>query len=532
MSVVAARFQKMKINLPVTQQEFVLDDGVTLVSTTDTKGIITHCNQAFVHASGFDYAELLGQPHDIVRHPDVPPEAFRDLWATIGRGRPWTGIVKNRRKNGDHYWVVANVTPVMEGGKPRAYMSVRLKPTRAQIQAAEQAYAILDAQRASGVFKVCLHAGNIRNVGWRDWPGRLHRITLKQRAGLGLLGMLLLTLLPGVVLAGQGVLTVGLAQTAGGLLGLGVFWAWFNRALANPIAQATTLAGELAGCNLDGDITYDTTSPLGALMRRLWLVNLNMRAIVADVRAEVKGASQAAQDIHHGSVELSSHTETQASEVEKTTSAVREIADTVQRTADTALALANLSTNASAMASQGARAIDRVSSSMHAIEASSDRITEIITVIEKLAFQTNLLALNAAVEAAHAAEHGRGFAVVAAEVRALARRSSEAAQQIRTLIQDSVEQVSQGTQTVDEAANTIRTAVEAVQQVTSRLGEITQATQDESVGVAQISEAMHMLDEVTQQNADLAQQASADCEGLSERASTLVRAVKVFMMRQ
>jgi len=521
----------MKINLPVTQREFELEDGVTLVSTTDTKGFITHCNQAFVQASGFDYTELLGQPHDIVRHPDVPPEAFKDLWGTIGRGRPWSGVVKNRRKNGDHYWVQANVVPVMENGKPCAYMSVRLKPTRAQIQAAEQAYALLDAQRASGKERFRLHAGGLRRVGWCDWPGKLHRITLSQRAVLGLALMLLLTVSPSWVLAAQDGQTLMAAQVAAGLLGAGLFWAWFCRALVRPIAKATRLSNDLACCNLNGQIDYNNTSPLGALMRRLWLSNLNMRAIVADVRAEVKGANQAAQDIHQGSLELSSHTETQAREVEKTSSAVHEIAGTVARTADTAQALSGLSTNASAMASEGAQAIDQVAASMHAIEASSDRITDIINVIEKLAFQTNLLALNAAVEAAHAAEHGRGFAVVAAEVRALAQRSSEAAQQIRELIHHSVEQVSQGTQTVDVAAKTVRTAVDAVCEVTTRLGDITQATQDEAKGVAQISEAMHLLDTVTQQNADLAQQASADCDGLRARADTLVRAVKVFMMR-
>lgn len=521
----------MRINLPVTQQEFLLDDDVILVSTTDTKGIITHCNHAFVQASGFDYAELLGQPHDIVRHPDVPPEAFRDLWATIGRGRPWSGIVKNRRKNGDHYWVLANVTPVMDGGKPRAYMSVRLKPTREQVKAAEAAYALLDAQRVSGKVALKLHAGGLRKVGWRDWPGRLHRITLPQRLAAGLLLILLMTLLPTWELAGQGAQTLVVAQLISGLLGVGVFGMWLQRELVGPIAQATTLAQELAGCNPNGQIDFDTTSPLGALMRSLWLGNLNMRAIVADVRTELKGANEAAQDIHKGSVELSSHTDTQAGEVERTTAAVRDIAVTVKRTADTAQALSSLSVTASSMATEGAQAIDRVSASMHAIEASSDRITEIIEVIEKLAFQTNLLALNAAVEAAHAGDQGRGFAVVAAEVRALAGRSSEAARQIRELIQHSVEQVSQGTQTVDVAATTIRTAVDAVQEVTSRLGEITLATQDETVGVSQISEAMHLLDVVTQQNADLALQASADCEGLTARADTLVRAVQIFRVR-
>ena len=115
----------MRNNLPITQREYDYPSSEIIVSTTDAQGRITHCNRAFVEISGYDYEELLGQPHNIVRHPDVPPEAFKDLWATVGRGRPWTGVVKNRRKNGDHYWVQANVTPIMHQGKPAGYMSVR-----------------------------------------------------------------------------------------------------------------------------------------------------------------------------------------------------------------------------------------------------------------------------------------------------------------------------------------------------------------------------------------------------------------------
>lgn len=115
----------MRINLPVTQQNYDYPGEELLVSSTNTKGEITHCNQAFVRVSGYGVEELIGQPHNIIRHPDMPAEAYRDMWRTIGRGEPWTGLVKNRRKNGDHYWVRANVTPIMEGGKPRGYMSVR-----------------------------------------------------------------------------------------------------------------------------------------------------------------------------------------------------------------------------------------------------------------------------------------------------------------------------------------------------------------------------------------------------------------------
>ena len=127
----------MRTNLPITEVEQEVADGAFIVSTTDPQGVITSVNDEFVRISGFSAEELVGQPHNIIRHPDMPAEAYKDLWRTIGRGEPWTGLVKNRRKNGDHYWVRANVTPILEGGKPRGYMSVRTKPSAAEAAAAE-----------------------------------------------------------------------------------------------------------------------------------------------------------------------------------------------------------------------------------------------------------------------------------------------------------------------------------------------------------------------------------------------------------
>src|SRR3990167_995230 len=129
----------MRTNLPVTHNEFVVPDGVTLVSTTDLQSRITYCNPNFVAVSGYSREELIGQPHNLVRHPDMPPEAFRDMWATLQSGSPWSALVKNRRKNGDHYWVMANATPIVQNGQPVGYMSVRTKPTREQIESAETA---------------------------------------------------------------------------------------------------------------------------------------------------------------------------------------------------------------------------------------------------------------------------------------------------------------------------------------------------------------------------------------------------------
>jgi len=140
----------MRTNLPITQQEYVLREGATIVSRTDLKGRITYINDDFIEASGFTQPELIGQAHNLVRHPDMPEEAFADMWRTLQAGRPWTGMVKNRRKNGDHYWVVANATPVSEGDAVTGYMSVRTRPTREQVDAADKLYAQFKSGQAQG----------------------------------------------------------------------------------------------------------------------------------------------------------------------------------------------------------------------------------------------------------------------------------------------------------------------------------------------------------------------------------------------
>ncbi len=140
----------MRINLPATTNEFTFPERSTLVSVTDTKGRITYCNPAFVHVSGFAHEELLGQPHNLIRHPDMPAEAFRDLWQTISTGLPWTGLVKNRRKNGDFYWVQANITPLRDGEQVTGFLSVRTLPTREQILIAERLYATMRAEAEVG----------------------------------------------------------------------------------------------------------------------------------------------------------------------------------------------------------------------------------------------------------------------------------------------------------------------------------------------------------------------------------------------
>ncbi|WP_420472606.1 methyl-accepting chemotaxis protein [Noviherbaspirillum sp. ST9] len=515
----------MRTNLPVTQREVELSDGAMLVSTTDAQGRITHCNAVFVAVCGYDYNELLGQPHNLVRHPDMPPEAFHDMWSTIGRGRPWSGVVKNRCKNGDHYWVLANVTPVVRNGKNVGYISVRTKPTCAQIAEAEALYQHLRNPGSSGP-RVRLHAGGARKLGWRDWPQRFFRLSLTQRMA-GALGLWLSALLA-THLAGAGTAFSLALDAAVLVLGAAGVLGWFHWTVAQPLKHCTRQAARIAGCNLEGDISFDMRHPIGQLIRNIRLINLNMQAIVEDVRTEVSSITAAAEEISQGSNHLAERSEDQSSSVERTASAMEEITSVVQQTASAARQVENNTQEVSRTASTGGASMADLVKTMKSIDDASGRVTEVIKVIESIAFQTNILALNAAVEAARAGEMGRGFAVVASEVRTLANRSAESAKEIRALITASSEQVDQGSHHVNSAAEIISSMVRSVSDVTTLVQEITQAANEQSKGVSEVNRAISDIESTTQQNAALAEQNAATSETLKQQAGTLRRAVQIF----
>jgi aerotaxis receptor len=522
------RYCCMRVNTPVTGQAFDFPGDELLVSLTNTRGEIAHCNPAFVRVSGYAYEELIGQPHNVIRHPDMPPEAFKDMWSTIGRGKPWTGLVKNRRKNGDHYWVRANVTPVLERGKPVGYLSVRTRPPPGDTEAAESLYARMRAEAGSGRPVPALREGVVIRRGPAGWVQRLVRFGLTARMALTLAALALAVLLPDLMGLAGGAAVLWRAAALG--LGAALMLGYFHRNFSAALEEAERFAGDIAGCNLSTTARTDYPASLGAVMRRLAQIQINLRAVVGDVRSEVAGFSAAATQVAQGSQELSGRTEAQAGNLQQTAAAMEELAGTVAQTADAAEAMAAESERSTAVAGRGGAAIAEVGRSMERIRHSSTRMGEIIGLIESIAFQTNLLALNAAVEAARAGEQGRGFAVVAGEVRALAQRSAAAAQEIGGLIHQTVDGIADGNPRMAQAGRTIEDMVGAVERVSAQVRGITTATREQSHGIAQVNEAMAQLDGVTQQNAALVEESAAAAQSLRGGAASLSRSVDVFRL--
>ncbi|MCW5667026.1 MAG: PAS domain-containing protein [Piscinibacter sp.] len=509
---------------PVTQREFVIDDGATLVSTTDLKSRITYCNPAFIAVSGYEREELIGQPHNLIRHPDMPSEAFRDLWATLESGRPWSALVKNRRKNGDHYWVRANVTPVLEDGAVVGYMSVRTKPARAEVEAAERLYAAMSSEAADGRLITHLEQGEVVRRGAARLVARLQRPSL------------------GVRLAAAGAVPAVLAGALGQFVPGPLAWlgiaaavalsAWLVRALAvRPLVLAADTVNRMAAGDLTQVLESDRLDEFGRLARGITQLNVNLQAIVGDVRREVENIDNASREIATGNHDLSSRTESQASNLQQTAASLEQITATIRQNADSARAASTLADQAAQVAQRGGAAANDAVQRMDGIREASQRIGEIIGTIDGISFQTNILALNAAVEAARAGEAGRGFAVVAGEVRALAQRTSGAAREIKALIEDAIGKVEAGSRLVGDTGATVQQTLQAVQRVQQLVAEISSASEQQSTGVVQVNAAVANLDALTQQNAAMVEELAAAASSLSQQSEVVSEAVRIFRTR-
>ncbi|MCK9397737.1 MAG: methyl-accepting chemotaxis protein [Methylobacter sp.] len=728
----------MKVNMPVTNQEVLMKKGGLLVTRTDLKGVITYVNDEFINISGFTRDELIGAEHNIVRHPDMPAEAFEDLWITLKALRPWAGVVKNRTKSGDYYWVEANAMPVFKNGKVHEYLSVRRAPSREKIEKAEQLYQLLNAKKATmrpaglaamaksikemnvwkkmavalavllipvfylmyqlflaedylllagvaasvaiastigfnviksfttmlnktiGIFYRLAEKrfGNVQDLTRNDLIGDFQRALYSMEVNLSLdlaqsreeaskamrINQALDNVQSGVMVADTNMEIIYMNDSVermlkavendihkqlpnfnvGKLIGtnidsfhkdpshqrrllanltqpysseliiagqhmnviaspvindegerIGFVAEWKNRTqdilIEQEIGQLVqdVKAGDLgsrinmsdkqgfakmlsSGINELTDVIECAFNDINRVMESMSQGDLtssitnDYQGVYAECKNNINGTlaklsdfiiqirdaadfiDSSSQEMASGNNNLSGRAEQQAASLEETAASMEQLASTVKNNAQNTVQATEVVNSASQLAQKGGDVVKSAIAAMQEINDSSNKIAEIIGVIDEIAFQTNLLALNASVEAARAGEQGRGFSVVATEVRNLAQRSATAAQQSNELIQNSVQKVRAGTAFVNETGAALTEIVESVAKVGDIVSHIASASSEQSAGIEQVNQAVAQMDDITQQNAALAEQAAAGSISMSEQSTNMTKLLSFF----
>lgn len=523
----------MRNNQPVTQKEFLVRPDCAIISYTDAKGQITYVNDEFVEYAGFDREELLGKPHNVIRHPDMPQEAFRDMWATLKSGRAWQGMVKNRRKNGDHYWVKATATPHPSGG----YMSVRLKPSREEVNEAEALY------------RRMREGSRDRLAGGKHLPGLMAslsyayaNLSLRTRV---LLPMVFFLLAMSAVTLWQ---LLGITDPAVGrvvfsvLAGLGisgvVALAWLFLILQNQTQRLQRLkqvALEIGSGNLVVESPLGNRDEIGDVFNAVQIMRNRLFEIAFQMAQSAQSLNRSAGEMLAASERASQGAQEQSSASASMAAALEELSASVDQIGQNALSAHAASAEAGELARGGAEAVysssreiariaDTVkhsSTRMKDLERLSDNIGQIISTIREIADQTNLLALNAAIEAARAGEHGRGFAVVADEVRNLAERTARSTVEISDMVtqiqkqtdsaaaemEESVHQVSGGVEKALEAGQSVAEIEQGTQRVVQATQDIQHLLQEQGQAAREVAETLEGIARLADSNAAQASQA-------------------------
>lgn len=507
----------MRNNLPVYDKENDFQDHKRIVSTTNPEGLIQYVNDDFIEISGFSEDELLGCPHNLVRHPDMPQAAFEDMWATLKSGSPWMGVVKNRCKDGSYYWVDAFVTPMTENGTTVGYQSVRLKPSRKIVKQASQLYASLQSKKSSLVDSL---------MSWR--PGI--RATIFLSAAVAVMASVLVSqLLPG------GMLGMSVQLLAGLLAGLAT-----ASVAAKPWRAAAAEARSIFGNAVAQKVYTGRSDELGQMLLAIKFLQSQQSTIIWRSADAANSLQTVADDASRTASCTEQFMSCMNKEVDMVSSAITQMGATVHEVAQNASQTAAATQEAFDEVSRGKAAVDsntlvinelaeRIADAEQVVNElynNSEKIGSVVDVISAIAEQTNLLALNAAIEAARAGEQGRGFAVVADEVRSLASRTQSSTGEITEIVQSIQALARKASESMENSKESTGKSVEqarAANQVLSTIQEHVNLITDMSTQIATAAEEQSLVSEEISRNVvnigNSGEQTLSAC-GQSMRANT------------
>ena len=518
--------EQKPMNVSLTGKERVMNDGSTLVSRTDLKGFITFANQDFLDIADYTEEEIIDKPHNIIRHPDMPRSAFLDLWETLKKGKPWRGFVKNRSKNGDHYWVDANVAPRKEGDKLIGYMSVRRKPGRTSIEAAEKLYRDVISGKTGFPFS------NKRKISLKIKQFFLH---------------LIYALFPFTVVA---------------LFVMGIHWQYAvyfsvvssffifitgyytTQYILKPIKDASSYADSISAGDLTVEIQHNRNDEIGDLYKSLLNMLVNVAGLVGEIKDSSEHLERSSRDLKDISISQHSVSRDTAEKSEMIAAAATQMNQTLQMLSSgveelsvTIAEVARRASDASNIIKNARSTVENSSNVISVLGKNAGEIGNVIQNIMKIASQTNLLALNASIEAAGAGEAGKGFAVVAQEVKELSRQTADSSVEIREKIHAIQQSTSQTIEAfeqfqkifadMDEISSSIATTVEE-QSITAKELSVNVAQNSEvSNEVAEQISMIHTAAKNGREQAEQARTLAANLNKLTESMHAMINWYKI-----